>query len=523
VDRVKAILQGKGFTLYQLSQATRKRYGRSSPYFLPHNLYYDLILGTFSPSLHQVFALSQISGYRLNDWLRVFGFDLENITRLQVLLPSKRTMVLDSSLEDPESWIPWFRNRLGNPSPSTIAPLGQFLDLSEPMRLGSLFHAKGNNFVYAKVGLEDAFAYPELIPGSIVRADAAPARTALPHGNGKASKRLFLIEHANGFCSCRLQSVGKNRVVPVSAQLPFAEVELQVPEELRIIGVLDLEIRSLHKTEQPNVPKDLARYWRPSRLAQEKMKLSHLFRNARTRMGLSFRDASALSRLVASRLGHEQYFVAAGSLSDYGAIDSPPRHIHKTITLCAVYGLQFSTFMKGLGLDLEETGKDAIPDGLVSRRLPVSLRSSNPKTDRPTENGFLGQLLKESGHVPTFLGGSISDLSGLKSPSPNDFFWVGGESNPLHALFVNGLVVIVNRHKKKPIYSRSKPPWQQPLYMLLKRDGTYICGCCSLESGVLAVHAYSHGCALEYQRPERLRNHQDAEVVGEIVTVARTL
>ena len=143
VDRVKAILQGKGLTLYQFSQTTRNFYGRSSPYFVPHNLYYDLGIGTFSPSLHQLFALSKISGYRFNDWLRVFGFDPEDIARLQVLLSSKRTMLLDSSLEDPESWIPWVRNRLGNSSPPAIAPLGQLLDLAAPTRLRSLLPAKG--------------------------------------------------------------------------------------------------------------------------------------------------------------------------------------------------------------------------------------------------------------------------------------------------------------------------------------------------------------------------------------------
>ena len=49
VDRVKAILQGKGLTLYQCSQQTRNLYGRSSPYFVPHNLYYDLGIGNFQP------------------------------------------------------------------------------------------------------------------------------------------------------------------------------------------------------------------------------------------------------------------------------------------------------------------------------------------------------------------------------------------------------------------------------------------------------------------------------------------
>ena len=106
--------------------------------------------------------------------------------------------------------------------------------------------------------------------------------------------------------------------------------------------------------------------------------------------------------------------------------------------------------------------------------------------------------------VPFFLRESLRDLSGLASPSLHDFFWVGGGPNPLHPLLVNGLLVIVNRHKKKPIYSRSKPVWQQPLYMLLKRDGTYVCGCCSSENGNLVAHPY----AKNYQPSERLRNHE---------------
>jgi hypothetical protein len=501
---------------------TRNLYGRSSPYFVPHNLYYDLSIGDFGPSLHQLFALSQISDYRLNDWLRVFGFRPEDITRLQVLLPSKRTMVLDFSLDDPDSWVPWFQNRQGNHSPTAITPLGQFLDLSAPIRLRSLFHIKKDNFLYARVGREDVFAFPDLLPGSIVRADARFAKTMLPAENGKTSRCLFLVEHANGFCCCRLQSVGKNRVMPLSAELPFAQVELQLHDEVKVLGVLDLEIRSMLKPQQPEVPKELAKHWRPSSLAPKEAKLRHLLRDARSRMGLSFREASAMSRRIASELGHDQYFAASGSLSDYEALDSPPRHIHKAITLCAVYGLQFSTFLKSVGLDLEQAGKYPIPDTLV-RKLPAGFRDAGNKTDEPRGNGFLEQLLKRTQPVPFSLRESLSDLSGLKSFSLHDFFWVGGEQDSVHPLLVTGLLVMVNRHRKKPIYSRSTPLWQQPLYVLLRRDGTYMCGCCSLENGVLVVHVYSHACSPGYQRPERLRNHQDAEVVGEIVTIARTL
>ena len=52
----------------------------------------------------------------------------------------------------------------------------------------------------------------------------------------------------------------------------------------------------LLKPEQPDVPKELAKHWRPSSLAPKETKLSHLLRDARSRMGLSFREASAMSR-----------------------------------------------------------------------------------------------------------------------------------------------------------------------------------------------------------------------------------
>jgi hypothetical protein len=519
VERVKGNLARKGLTLYQVSRKTRALYGRSSPYFIPHNLYYDLGLGTFSPSLHQLFALSSISGYRLNDWLRVFGFNPEDIARLQVLLPSSRTLLLDSSLADPESWVRWFRNKRGNLQTPAIAPLGQLLDVAPPTRLDSISQATSNNFVYAKIGLEDALAFPDLLPGSIVRADTRLAKGMLPAPNGKARHRLFLIEHANGICCCRLQAVGKNRLLPLSTQLPYAQVELQLQQEVRILGVLDLEIRSLAKPEQPDVPRKLAEYWRPQALPPEHERLGPLLRRTRLRLGLSFRDLSALSRRIATELGDEQYFTAPGSLSDYEALDTPPRHIHKAITLCAVYGLHFSTFLRSIGLHLDQAGKDPIPDNLVPRKPPTGFHRNSTEAGAPGENGFLEQLMNRLEDVPFFLRESLASLSDMTTLSLHDFFWVGGEQNALHPLLVNGLLVVVNRHRKKPAHFRSKPQWQQPLYILLRRDGTYMCACCSLESGSLVIHPYSP----DYQRPERLRNHQDAEVVGEIVTIARTL
>src|SRR5580704_741742 len=159
-ERVKSILGSTNLTLHHVSQRSAILFGRSSRLYLPHNLYYELRSGTFSPSVFQLFALSRISNYKLSDWLRVFGFYLEVIPRLQIQLPSARTILLDSSLDDPNSLVPWLRDsREGIPAPA-VAPLSQVLEWTKPLRLGAFGDLMDKGFRYAKIGYEDALAFP---------------------------------------------------------------------------------------------------------------------------------------------------------------------------------------------------------------------------------------------------------------------------------------------------------------------------------------------------------------------------
>src|ERR1019366_8845826 len=201
-DRVRSILASENLTLSHVSQISAARFGRSSPYFLPHTLYHEFRLGTFSPSLHQVFALSQICGYRFSDWLRVLGCDLEDIPRLQVLLPSKRTMLLDSSLVNAEAWIPWLRNRTRGDSVPPIAPLAQLLEITAPRRLRFLSDIGNRGFLYAKIGRQDALAFPDLVPGSIVRVNPRFLNGCIPKTNGATSAQVFLVEDREGLFCC---------------------------------------------------------------------------------------------------------------------------------------------------------------------------------------------------------------------------------------------------------------------------------------------------------------------------------
>src|SRR5713226_958494 len=109
LDRVRSILDGKGLTVHELSKLSGKTFGQSSRYFISPNFYYDLRMGTVFPSIYQLFAVSHFSNYALVDWLRVFGFQLDEIPHLQTLLSRRRTVILDSTNYDKEAWVEWFR------------------------------------------------------------------------------------------------------------------------------------------------------------------------------------------------------------------------------------------------------------------------------------------------------------------------------------------------------------------------------------------------------------------------------
>jgi hypothetical protein len=513
-ERIKSILALKDLTLYQVSQRSEKPYGRSSPYFLPHNLYFDLRGGTFSPSLYQLLALSRITGYRLPDWVRLFGADLENIARLQTSLASRRTILVDSSLTDPYAWVPWFRDRIRDSPAPPVAPLGQLLEPSGPKRLGSLSESDGRGFLYAKIGYQDALALPDLFPRSIVRVSPDVPDKLVFLANGTSS-RIFLIEHSKGLFCCRLRAIGDSVIVPVSTQLSYAQVELRRPHEARLLGIVDLEIRPLLMTDEPEVPKDLAKQWKPRPLSREEP-IGSLLHNARITMHFTLREASGVSRKIADLLGDDRYFIISPStLCDYEALNKAPRHFQKAITLCSLYGLRFQTFLKAIGIIPEEAGSDPMPDHFVSRTPRVD--ASENLDNLLSGGGFLEQLVEQCDEVPLFLRELVEPLSGLANVSLNDFFWVGGKYDVLHPYMQNGLLALVNRRKKRPLYFASKPLWQQPLYVLLKRDGTYLCACCGVENGTLVIHPYSR----HFHRPEQFRYHHDVEVVGQVVMVAR--
>jgi len=357
-----------------------------------------------------------------------------------------------------------------------------------------------------------------LLPGSIVRIAKLPTAGSYSEIAGRRGA-FFLVEHARGLVCCRLHAVERNRVVLCPSHLPFAHVELELNKEARIIGTVDFELRPTAPMTPVRVSDRMSRPWIPPLLPQpaSNLPLDELLRRARRRSGLTFREASAQSALIARALRNDEFFCAAGSLSDYETTTLGPRHIHKLFSLCALYSVSAWEFMKAEGVFPSDAGAEPMPDELLGRALlrgTEAARSVAGKELIPS-----GQRSNSVAEFPYFLGRAAAELLKMPHLSIRDIFWVGRSRESFHPYLADAVAIIINRRKKRITSRPSSPLWAQPAYILLGHDGQYICTSCTPDGKMLVMRPFSNG----FERPLRLKSPGDVEVIGTVVGILRRL
>ena len=323
-----------------------------------------------------------------------------------------------------------------------------------PKRAKELVDSRRKEFVYAKVGEHDLLAFPDLLPGSVIRIDTQRVQipmdcTTTPTG------QIYLVEHNSHLFCGHLQWTGKDHVILCSSQFPFAQLELGPVSAAQVHGVVDVEMRPLTRRpidflawEATIAGSTTVAGPTPGALSG----LQYLLRSSRIQSGLTFRDASRLSRTIVQVLGDKQYFSAAGTLSDYETLAHPPRHVQKIVSLCILYSIPFWRFLRAAGVPIESVAGDPIPDELVPRPVPETrhlLSSAQSEVGRE-QPGFLQTVIEQWTEVPLFLSPTLAVVSGLKNLSMSDVFWVGGDPNPIHPYLVNATLAVINQRMKKP-------------------------------------------------------------------------
>jgi hypothetical protein len=220
VRSIATILRHSGCTVTQLSIGTGHRYGRKSPYFIPPTFLYKLRSGV-TPHICQVVALSESTGYRFVDWMRIFGFDLHQIPRLQVQLHTERTVLVTPIEFETAS----LRSRFWRSHP----PLRKF---PGGLSLGSrpsddLLSATGR-YCFAKIGRRDAVISRRLFPGMIVRVDRRYRQPMHGTDGTPVHNLLWLLEQPAGLTCSHLRWIDDHQVVMLPSRPPWGNLPLSL-------------------------------------------------------------------------------------------------------------------------------------------------------------------------------------------------------------------------------------------------------------------------------------------------------
>ncbi len=333
VRNIAGVLRRSGFTMAQLSHATGKRYGIGSPYFIPPTFLYKLRSG-ITPHVCQLAALSESTGYRFVDWMRMAGFELQDIPRLQMQLHSERTVTITP---------PEFRN--------TFYSSAAAID-------GSLS--------FVKIGSNDAAFSSQLVAGMIVRVDGRFRRLMdVAMTNVSPRDLLWLVDRPGGLSCCRVEWAREDQIILLPFRPPMGGLPLRVPTEARILGLAILDRASPRPVTQPfrTGSMNFGPLLSPSfRADRARIKLSDFLGSARRRTGLTFRAAHQLTRSIARVLASPEYAIGLGALSDYEAVSRLPRHIAKIISLCITYCVDIRQLLEAAGVYVNDSDKMQLPE-----------------------------------------------------------------------------------------------------------------------------------------------------------------
>jgi hypothetical protein len=357
---VGSLLRQSGYTVVQLSTHTSQRYGSGSPYFIPPTFLYKLRTG-ITPHVCQVVALSESTGHRFVDWMRILGFNLHQIPRLQARLHPERTVLITPI---------GFETTSFEPADCTV---GEWA--APPLARTEPCYADAP-YLYVKVGRRDAAVVPQLVSGAIVRVDGRYRRRMGGTEGAFSQNHLWLVEHSEGLTCSQVEWIDDRQIVLLPSRPPGGSLPLCLRREARILGLVDWPRGSL-KPETPgpmSVPVKLEPSFPPG-FGRAGMRFSDLLRNARYRTGLTFRAAQVLTGGIARILSNRDYEIGLGLLSDYEAMGRLPRHIAKIISLCITYCVDIRQLLEAAAVYVDDSNKMPLPalySSTVSEPDPVA-------------------------------------------------------------------------------------------------------------------------------------------------------
>lgn len=236
-------------------------------------------------------------------------------------------------------------------------------------------------------------------------------------------------------------------------------------------------------------------------------------RQARERLGLTYREVESASYELAARRGRSEFILHISRLAEIenrGVVPS----LHKLYTLAAVYRLNPLDLFRWYDIPIEECFHDGTSIPVPHTHLmaaPTSLRIPmrfDPAFD-PRRTEFLSRMVEQWGHFEGVL---------TNGHSRHIYGYIGMSDRRMVPLLRPGSIVLVDASIRKIDDGEWRSEHDRPMYFVEVRDG-YRCGWFYQNGSHLMMQPHP----LSHCLPEAWRVPGEAEIVGRVAGVVTRL
>ena len=236
-------------------------------------------------------------------------------------------------------------------------------------------------------------------------------------------------------------------------------------------------------------------------------------RQARERLGLTYRDVESASYELAARRGRPDFILHISRLADienHGVVPG----LHKLYTLASIYRLNPLDIFRWYDVPIEECFQDGMSYPVPQTHVmaaPTSLRipiKFDPAFD-PRRTEFLSRMVEKWGHFEGVL---------TNGNSHHFYGCIGMSDRRMVPLLRPGSIVLVDGSVHKIDDGDWTTEHDRPMYFVEVRDG-YRCGWFQQEGSRLIMQPHP----LSRCVPETWRVPQEAEIVGRVTGVVTRL
>jgi transcriptional regulator with XRE-family HTH domain len=236
-------------------------------------------------------------------------------------------------------------------------------------------------------------------------------------------------------------------------------------------------------------------------------------RQAREKLGLTYRDVERASYDLAYQHGRPEFIIHISRLADMENAGVTPG-VHKLYSLCAIYHLDPVEVCRWYDVPMDELFRDgtrlsapnthtAAPPRLI--RLPVRF---DPGFD-PHRTSYLTRMVENWAQFEgAFLDGQARYRYGF----------VGLDDHWMEPLLRPGCLVLLDPGRREIQNSGWQNEYDRPIYFIDVREG-YRCCWCLKERSRLILQPHPISTCL----PETHRYPDEAEVVGQVIGVSMRL